>query len=131
VSHENVEIVRALYDELARGNHSPFRDHLDPQIVYWLRWDDPEPGPHHGLDAAMEFIAQPEGFADVHTEAHRVIDAGDCAVGWVRTTGRGAASRAAYDVEGAIVHRFKGGRIIEMREYAELAEALEAVGLPG
>jgi ketosteroid isomerase-like protein len=47
----------------------------------------------------------------------------------VRTTGRGAASGAAYDVEGAIVHRFKGGRIIEMREYAELAEALEAVGL--
>lgn len=27
------------------------------------------------------------------------------------------------------MHRFEGGRIVEMREYAERTEALEAVGL--
>jgi ketosteroid isomerase-like protein len=129
MSEENVQIVRDVYDELARGNHAPFRDRLDPRIVYWLRTDDPEPGPHHGLDAAMEFIAQPAEFADVHTEAHEIIDAGDSVVASVRTTGRGAASEATFDVEGAIVHRFKGGRIVEMREFADRAEALEAVGL--
>jgi ketosteroid isomerase-like protein len=50
-------------------------------------------------------------------------------VAWVQTTGRGAASGATFDVEGAILHRFEGGRIVEMREYAERAEALEAAGL--
>jgi ketosteroid isomerase-like protein len=59
MSQANVQVVREVYDELARGNHAPLRDCLDPQIVYWLREDDPEPGPHHGLDTAMEFIMQP------------------------------------------------------------------------
>ena len=129
MSQENVEIVRALYDELAKGNHTPFRDRLDPQTVRWLRADDPEPGPYRGRGAALEWIVQPEGFADVHTEARSVIDAGECVVACVRTKGRGAVSGVPYDVEGAILHRFEGGRIVEMREYAEPAEALEAVGL--
>jgi ketosteroid isomerase-like protein len=127
-SRENVEIVRNAYDELARGNLGPFRDRLDPEIVYWLREDDPEPGPYRGADAAMEFIAEPTEFVDVHTEAHEIIDAGECVVAWVRTTARGAASGAIFDVEGAILHRFEGGRIVEMREYAERAEALESAG---
>ena len=43
--------------------------------------------------------------------------------------GRGAVSGVPYDVEGANLHRFKEGRIVEIREYAEQAEALEAMGL--
>jgi ketosteroid isomerase-like protein len=129
MSRENVAIVRNVYDELARGNHAPFRDRLDPEIVYWLRRDDPEPGPYRGPDAAMEFIAEPTEFVDVHTEAHEIIDAGECVVACVRTTGRGAASGATFDVEGAILHRFERGRIVEMREYGERAEALQAAGL--
>ena len=78
--------MRALYDELAKGNETPFRERLDPQIVYWLRPDDPEPGPYREREVALEWIAQLEGFADVHTEAHSVIDAREWVVACVRTT---------------------------------------------
>jgi ketosteroid isomerase-like protein len=129
MSQENVETVRRVYGELASGNDAPFHDRLDPQIVYWLRTNDPEPGPYRGRDAAMEFIAQPAEFVDVHTEAHEIIDAGEWVVASVRTRGRGTVSGATFEVEGAILHRFEGEDIVEIREYAERAEALEAVGL--
>jgi ketosteroid isomerase-like protein len=129
MSQENVEIVRGVYAELTRGNPAPFRDRLDSQVVYWLRTDDPEPGPYHGRDAAMEWIAHPTGFVEVHTEAYAIMAAGDSVVASVRTTGRGATSGATFEVEGAIVHRFKAGRIVEVREYTDRAEALQAVGL--
>jgi ketosteroid isomerase-like protein len=129
MSQENVEIVRDIYEELMRGNEVAFRDRLDPEVLYWLRADDPEPGPYEGRDAAMEWIAHPPGFVEVHTQAHAIVDAGDFVVASVHTSGRGATSGAPYDVEGAIVHRFEAGRIVEMREFADRGEALAAVGL--
>jgi hypothetical protein len=47
------------------------------------------------------------------------IDAGECVVALVRTTGRGAATGASFGVEGAILNGFEGGRIVEMREFAD------------
>jgi ketosteroid isomerase-like protein len=132
MSQEKVERLRKAYDQLARSNYVPFRELLDREIMYWLRPEELEPGPHLGRDAAMDLLGQPvedDEFVGQQTEAREIVDAGECLVAWVRGTGRGRASGAPFETEGWIVHRFERGRIIEMREYDHRAEALEAVGL--
>jgi ketosteroid isomerase-like protein len=133
MSQENVQLVRRAYDELARGVYTPFRELLDPEVVFWPRPEEPEPGPHRGRDVAMDMLGEPvedDEFVDLHTEANEVVEAGDCVVARVRATGRGRASNAPFVTESSVVHRFRGGRIVEMRDYADHADALEAVGLP-
>jgi ketosteroid isomerase-like protein len=46
-----------------------------------------------------------------------------------RLTGRGRASGAPFDEDEVHVFRLRNGKIIELREYSEKAEALKAVGL--
>ena len=132
MSQENLELVRRLYEEAARGNYAAFRDSLDANVVYWLTPNDPEPGPYHGVSAAMRWIGHPADDGVLvrdHTEVREVVEVGEWVLAWVRVTGRGSASGATFDIEGAIVHRIAAGRIVEIREYATRSEALEAVGL--
>jgi ketosteroid isomerase-like protein len=132
MSQEHVELLRTAYAEIARGNYARFRELLDPGVVYWLRPEDPEPGPHRGRDEVLGLLGQPvedDEFVDLHTEAHQIIDAGECVVVSLRASGRGKASGAPFTTHASVVHRFDGGRVVEMRDYADHAEALQAVGL--
>jgi ketosteroid isomerase-like protein len=132
MSQENVQVLRHAYDKLACGVYDPFRDLLAAEVVCWLHPDEPEPGPHVGPDAVMALFGQPtedDEFVDHHTEAHEFLDAGERVVARVRATGRGRASGAPFVTEASVVHRFHGGRIVEIRDYRTDAEALEAVGL--
>jgi ketosteroid isomerase-like protein len=62
-------------------------------------------------------------------EAKEFIDAGDCVLVPVRLTGRGRASGVSFEDHEVHVFRLRDRKIIEVREYREKAEALEAVGL--
>jgi len=46
-------------------------------------------------------------------------------------TGRGRASGAAIEANEVQVFRLRNGKIIELREYRDKAEALKAMGLEG
>ena len=119
MSQENVEIVRALYDELAKGNHTSFTG-FELTIL--------NQGHTGGAEPRWSGSCSPRGSM---TSTRRRTASSTLENAWSRVCGPrdAAVSGVPYDVEGAILHRFEGGRIVEMREYAEPAEALEAVGL--
>jgi ketosteroid isomerase-like protein len=58
-----------------------------------------------------------------------LIDAGDFVVVTFRLTGHGRASGAPIDEDEVHVFQLRNGKIIELREFSEKADALKAVGL--
>jgi hypothetical protein len=92
MSEENVEVVRNLYDELARGNHAPFPRPPRSKDRLLASTDDPEPGPHQGLDAAMGFIGHPRSLL---TSTRRRAKSSTPQNGWSRGCGPVDAARRA------------------------------------
>ena len=126
MSEENVEVVRSILANWARGDYSSV-DWADPDIAY----RDAEGRESRGLDALArrwrEFLTVWDHFA---TTPERFIDAGDDRVlVLVRFEGRGRAS-------GTPTTAFSGGQLFTLREdrvvrldlFTGTKEALEAAG---
>ena len=64
-------------------------------------------------------------------QADAFLDAGDSVVVRWRGGGTGRSSGLAVEWYETHVYAVRDGRVAEVREYRELDEALEAVGLPG
>ena len=102
----------------------------DPDIAWWESEDVPEPTVHRGLDAvAARFAELDDLWIGLVSEPQEFIDTGDLVVVPFRQTAFGRASGVAIDENWAHVFRLRSGKIIELREYRDLSEALEAVGL--
>ena len=130
MSQENVEIVRRGYDALSRGDTAAVFEGYDPAVEHWDRADDPDATVRRGRDAVAAAYAElAESYAELRIEPTEFIDAGDCVVVPVRVTVRGRASGAVADGDQVFVYRLRAGKVTEVREYREKAEALKAVGL--
>ena len=104
----------------------------DPGIEWWEREDVPDPTVHRGLDAVgTRFAELDDVWVGLGLKPQEFIDAGDFVVVPFRLTGRGRASGAGFDEDEVQVFRLRDGKVIELREYGEKAEALKAVGLEG
>jgi ketosteroid isomerase-like protein len=104
----------------------------DPDIEWWEREDVPEPTVHRGLDAvAARFAELDDLWIGLTSEPQEFIDIGDFVVVAFRQTAHGRASGVAIDEDWAHVFQLRSGKIIELREYRDLSEALKAVGLEG
>jgi ketosteroid isomerase-like protein len=52
MSQENVEIVRAVYEQWSKGDFRASADLLDPHVVLVLGPEFPDAGMHSGVEAA-------------------------------------------------------------------------------
>ena len=133
MSQENVEILRGILGEMARGNFWALAPYLDADVE-WI-WA-PEfqgivgekifRGPEGVEAATREFFEPWERYT---LEAEEFIDAGDSVV--VVTHGRGRSKRGGPDVEHrtATVWTLRDRKVVRMTGYDDLAEALKAAGL--
>jgi ketosteroid isomerase-like protein len=123
MSQENVEIVRRF---LVVDDLDAALEYADPGIV----WNPVEESCAHGHDAVRASTARwksewddyellPEEFADVN----------DRVVVTVRFRARGRGSGVEVDARLYDVFTLRAGKIIRMDQFAEQAEAFEAVGL--
>ena len=130
MSQENVEIVRRQNDAFNRGDLAEVFERSDPNFEWWDREDDPGATVHHGHDGIRQVMAEvAESLVGLRVEPKEFIDAGDYVVVPVRVVGRGRASGASFEEHEVQVFRLRDGKIMELREYREKNEALEAVGL--
>jgi ketosteroid isomerase-like protein len=130
MSQENVELVRQRFEAFNRGDLAAMVELTDPAAVWWDRADDPWAGaPHRGRDACMQHLSEILEDAELQAEPLEFIDAGERVVVGVRRVGRGRASRVAFEEHEFHVFTLRGGKVTEVREYRERAEALEALGL--
>jgi ketosteroid isomerase-like protein len=129
MSQENVEIVRRGIEAVNREDLEALLDLCDPQIEWWDRADDPGGDVHRGHEGVAGFLTNLFEAVQWQIEIEDCIDARDFVVVAVRLVGRGRASGASFDERQANTYRVRDGRVTEIREYREMSEALEAVGL--
>ncbi len=127
MSHENVEIVRGLWDSYSHGDIDRVLTLTDPYVVLVSL----EEGPLYGPDAVRANYArwreawqgQPE------TAVEEVIGVGDHVLVIACFQGRGRGSGVRVEQRLYEVYTLRNGRILRVDEFSDRAEALEAVGL--
>jgi ketosteroid isomerase-like protein len=135
MSQENVEIVRRLLKAFADGG----LDALDAMAEFWdphINWRAAEGaiddvGEMHGWEAVRRHIQDwIDMFDDLTVVAEELVDAGDDRVVAVqRTTGRAKVSGIETEIRFSVVYTLRDGKIVQVREYMDKEQALEAVGL--
>jgi len=131
MSHENVELVRASYDALNRGDIEAVAATVadDAEITTILsaveggRYTGPEGIRRWWNDDVLPM------FTSIRFELRDLIDRDDLVIGTVAIQARGRGS--AVDVEQVFTHvlRIRNGKLIQFKSYTARGEALEAVGL--
>jgi uncharacterized protein len=128
MSQENVEIVRAIYDEWMRGEMA--LDRFDPDISMFEAPTLPGAASAVGIDAVRHYI---KSFANywqkIRFEPQEYIEAGDQVVVVARLVGRGKSSGVDVTRTWAYVWTLRGRKALRLQGYADRAEALKAAGL--
>jgi ketosteroid isomerase-like protein len=131
MSRENLAIVARFVDHWNETGEPVWAD-LDPEVVFVIDPASFVAGTYRGHDGIRTLIRlTAEVFDQFQYELDELIDAGDAVVALCRLRVRGTKSGAPGRQRGAIVFRFRDGRIVLYRSYLRPEEAFEAVGLPG
>jgi ketosteroid isomerase-like protein len=131
MSRENVEVVRDIYAEFAVTHRASTR--LPPDFIWDMStfrgW--PDQGEYYGPEGFNEFITDwMEAWDDWEQEVEELIEtAGDEVVAVEQQRGIPRGGGPPVTMRFANVWTVRGGRAVRVRCYADVAEALEAVGL--
>ena len=130
MSQANVDTVRVVYEEWAKGNFRAGADLLDRHVLYISPENFPEQGPFLGREGVREFMQGWLGpFEHFSIAAEEVIEAGDSVVIAACQRGVGKESGVATKLRFFHVWTFRGGAVIRLEFFVDRAEALEAAGL--
>jgi ketosteroid isomerase-like protein len=131
MSQRNVDALREIYVEWARGNFLPRFDVYAPEMEWG--WSEEFPGlegvgpdPVDRSDRLRQWLS---GWEDWRCEAERFIPHGDVVVVVARYRGRGKVSGAAVDTTGAHVWTLRDGQVVRLEIFSSPPKALAAVGL--
>jgi ketosteroid isomerase-like protein len=130
VSEENVEIVRCAIEAYDQEGLDGTLRYYDPEIEWTSTGDYIEAATYRGHDGLRRYLGtMEEEFEDLRIEPVELIDAGERVISSVRFTGRGKASGAPVEMTLISVGSLRDGLIYRVRNYPNMAEALEAAGL--
>jgi ketosteroid isomerase-like protein len=134
MSQENLDVVRSLFDAVARRDTAAVRALYDPEV----EWDNTR-GPMQGLIERKVYRGYEglrqwwreyrEAWESSWDEAEDLIDAGDQVVSVQSSHARGRASGVTVLAHSAAVWTIRQGKIVRVATFTTRAEALEAVGL--
>ena len=103
---------------------------LDPQVEWVEPAEFPGGGTCHGQAGAKAYLTQSrESAAEVHSEPEKFIPVGDRIVVFVHARVRAKDSEVWQDVRLADVYKFRKGKAVQMRAFADRQEALRWVGM--
>ena|SRR5215211_3670956 len=130
MSQENVEVVRGIYAEWARGNFRAGTELFDEQVVLVLRDDFPDRDTCVDRDEIRtymrDFLAD---WTKARIGAEDILGRGDRVVAAAHQEATGTASGVSVDMRYWQVWTFRDGAITRIESIKTRAEALEAVGL--
>ncbi len=136
MSEENVEIVRGVFEAVARHDAASVLAFYDPHVnVYFspgtLADRIGEAGAFHGHEGLRAFDRElRQAFDDFETNCEELIDAGGAVISVSRYRARGR--RSGLEVESPPqfgVWRIREGKIIRVDWFNARRDALEAAGL--
>ena len=134
MSQENVEVVRGIYDAVAR------RDDVTPFEVYAadIVWDLSnarrallvEKPVYHGHEGVRQFWREGLSvFGEIDLEVEELVDAGDKVLAVIREREIGRASGAPVDTTHLAVWTLADGKVTRMQFFDDRQQALQAAGL--
>jgi ketosteroid isomerase-like protein len=130
MSRENMDALRAVYEEYSRGNFRAGIELYDPDVLLVSRSDLPDADRYVGVDSITaymrEFLAP---VTNLTWTAEEFTDVENSIV--VATHQRGMGKQSGIPMEGRyfVVWTFRGRAVIRIEFFADRADALEAVGL--
>jgi ketosteroid isomerase-like protein len=134
MSQENVEAMRRAADAFNRKNVDAVLEEADPEIEWRPLLQVLLGGKatvYRGHAGARDLYRDlDEAFTEQEVDMSEVRDLGErgvIAIGHLR--GRGRESGALTETAMAWLVDFKNGKVVRVREYLDLGEALEAAGL--
>ncbi len=130
MSQENVEIVRAIYEQWSDGDFRASLDMLDAHVVFVLGPEFPEAGAYFGIEAVSEYTrGLLEPFTDFTMTAEEIVQVGDSVLAAVHQRGVGSTSGVPSVLRYFTLWSFRGRRVIRIESFRERSEALETLEL--
>jgi ketosteroid isomerase-like protein len=130
MSQENVEIVRAVFDQFARGDFGRWFDLTTDDFEFVTSPEIPDAGTYYGAEARRWIAAWVQSFEGHTMEATEISDAaGDNVFAGFLQRGRPRGSQSAVEGRWWTVVTFRQGAMARIEVFADRAEALEAAGL--
>jgi ketosteroid isomerase-like protein len=130
MSQENVDTLRAVYDEWRRGNFRAGGELFDAYTVCVVDPESPEPGRYVGpAEIAGWMRLQLEHLETVTIRAEEFIGAGDSVLVAVHREAIGEKSGTPVEDHHFHVWTFRGPIVTRLEFIAGRAEALEVAGL--
>ena len=131
MSQENIEAVRAVYEEWGNGNFRAGIDLYDPKVMLVQSAEFPEPGSYLGLKGIGQYMRTfLEAWEKLTIEAEDLVDVGDSVVAAVVQRGIGKGSGAApAELRYFHVWSFRAGSVIRLDVLRDRAAAFEAAGV--
>jgi ketosteroid isomerase-like protein len=129
MSHENVEIVRRVYDALNRGDwDAVFRD-MHPDVEVTLQ-RGPGAGAHRGREVVQGFLQDYiETFESMVFEPEELLEHGDEVVVLLTRRARPKGGSGEMVVRNGHIWTVRDGSILSMKSFPDPDHALEAAGL--
>jgi ketosteroid isomerase-like protein len=130
MSQENLDAVRAVYEEWAKGNLRAGVDLFDPDVLLIPLPEMPNAGRYLGTENMRNLMrGWMEAWRYLTYTAEDLIEADNSVVAAVRQRGVGQESGTPIDFLYFSVWTFRGRAVIRMEDFSDRAQALEAVGL--
>jgi ketosteroid isomerase-like protein len=130
MSEENVELIRAAYAAVSRGDWDAAFRTLDPDLEWLPGPRAPVRGPIRGVEQVRAFIEdQRETVGHWAIEAEDFYESGDQVVVFVRNTVRPHGTDAEFELRIAHLWDLRDGRPVRCQVFPERDKALEAAGL--
>ena len=132
MSQEDVDLVRAGYEDFYRGDFTALLEKVDPRVVTERLPPLPDPGVYHGHEGILKALADwTEDFDDFDMRAEEVTDVGDGRL-VVRIFQRAHGKGSGVEVEGEFwfVHENARGRLVRLKMFDSRDQAFESARGP-
>jgi ketosteroid isomerase-like protein len=127
MSEENVEIIRAAYEPLSRGDWDAVFRNLHTDFVVTTQRAG---GPYRGRNEVQTFVEdQRAPFEDLRMEPEKVFEAGDLVVVYVKMRGQPRGSSAEIESRVGHLWTLRDDRAESLQLFPRREDALEAAGL--
>jgi ketosteroid isomerase-like protein len=128
MSQENVEALRAAFEQYAQGDFSPIGA-LGDDFELVISPEAPDAGTYRGEEARRWLRSWVASFEGMTIEATEIVDCGDKVFLGMVQRGRPPGSAAAVEGRWWQVSTFRQGQLVRAEMFPERALALEAAGL--